>query len=140
MQKADLVVIRDYMTEDLSFIMSTWLRGMYHGDSWFSQVPKNIFMECYHRVLENLLARPETKVKVACLKDDPSVILGYSVFRNIQNVTILDYVFVKFAWRTIGIAKSLIPENLYAVTHLTKAGASIRKSKLPNVPFNPFLI
>lgn len=140
MQKADLVAIRDFTPEDLNFVMSTWLRGLYHGDSWFSEIPKKVFMECYHRVLESLLSRPEMKIRVACLKDDPEVILGYSATRYTHDVVILDYVFVKFAWRGIGIAKSLVDNNLYAVTHLTKAGAAIRKHKLPGVPFNPFLI
>lgn len=140
LDKSELVAVRDSTPDDKNFILATWLRGLYYGDSWFSVIPKKVFMECYHTVLENLLKRPETIVKVSCLKDDPEVVLGYAVYRDTHGVLILDYVFVKSAWRGIGIAKSLIPSNVFSVTHLTKSGYAILRKKMPNVPFNPFLI
>ena len=140
MQKQELVAIRLGNESDKNFILATMLRGLYYGNTWFGMIPKNIFMQCYHTILERLIAHPDAKVTVACLKDDPEVVLGYSISRTTQGVTILDYMFVKSAWRRIGIAKSLMPENVFAVTHLTRPGASIMKSKLPNVPYNPFLL
>lgn len=142
LQRKDLIQTRSYMEEDRNFILATWLRGAYYGDSWFSLIPKNIFMEQYHKVLENFLLRAGVNIQVACLKEDPEVILGYSVSRNIKNgeadISILDWVFVKSAWRKIGIAKMLMPNRINTVTHLTKAGLSIMKQKLPDTIFNPF--
>ena len=79
MTKNDLVTIRDFRPEDKNFILSTFLRGLYHGGSCFSIMNKQTFMEHYHGVAESLLASPNTKVKVACLKEDLDVILGYTM-------------------------------------------------------------
>lgn len=143
LEKKDLIQTRDYRPTDRNFILATWLRGTYYGDSWFSEIPKNIFMEQYHKILESFLLRPGVNIKVACLKEEPEVILGYAVSRNIKNgeadISVLDWVFVKAAWRKIGIAKMIIPSRINTCTHLTKAGLSILKQKLPNVIFNPFV-
>lgn len=121
--------------EDVNFIFATMLRGLYYGDSWFSRIPKDIFMAHYHKVIEALLVHPSTKVTVACLKDDPEVVLGYSVTGH--NDELVHFVYVKSAWRNIGLAKSLVGTTPKAATHLTTVGSSILK-KHPEVIFNPF--
>lgn len=93
-------------------------------------------MEYYHKVLERFLDNPKVKITVACLKDDPQVILGYSVTREVKGQVVLDWVFTKKAWRNIGIGKSLVPSNLQVVTHMTKTGKGIKPS---NVIYNPFI-
>ena len=129
--RVDLITLRPGVPDDKAFIMATWLRGLFYGDSWFSLIPKNIFMKAYHAILEAKLADPRTTVTVACLKDTPDVILGYSVSRG----TVLDWMHVKDSWRRIGIGKSLVPQNLSAVSHLSKLGKQLKPA---NVPFNPF--
>lgn len=136
--KSDLVTIRGYREEDKNFILSTMLRGLYYGNTFFSEVPKDIFMANYHKVVEHILGSKAANIRVACLKDDLDVILGYSICREAVG-SALDFVFVKSAWRNIGIAKSLIPQDVFAVTHITKVGSALLKSKLPKVHFNPFL-
>lgn len=140
LQKNELLNIRDVRPSDKNFIYASWLRGAYYGDTWFGDIPKNIFMTCYHKVLETILSRPGIDIKVACLKEDPEVILGYAVVLNTAPGPVLHWVFVKSAWRKIGIGKSLMPDGLTAVTHLTKVG-KILLPKLPGKPvFNPFLL
>lgn len=129
--------IRDATPGDKNFIYASWLRGLYYGDSWFKEIPKSIFMEAYHAVLESILENPATQVKVACLQDDPEVILGYAVL-GIEGRRV-HWVFVKKAWRTIGIAKKLVPEKVDITTHLTRVGLSLMK-KRPNMIFNPFAL
>lgn len=143
LDRKDLISIRDHTSLDRNFILATWLRGLYYGDTWFSQIPKAIFMEQYHAILERFLTRPDVKIKIACLKEDPEVILGYSVSRNLKlgeaNIVVLDWVFVKSVWRKIGVGKLLMPNRINACTHLTKAGSAIAKNKLPDMIFNPFI-
>lgn len=134
--KAELITHRDGLPEDKNFILATWLRGLFYGSDFYREIPKNIFMANYHTILEKLLQRPGVVVRVACLKEDPSVILGYAVARRSQNLTVMDWLFVKSAWRNIGIGKSLVPPNLAAVTHLTKVGKAIKPT---DCVFNPFL-
>jgi hypothetical protein len=122
------------LDEDKNFIYASWLRGLYYGESWFSEIPKNIFMENYHKVIDSILKKSSTVVKVACLKDDPSVILGYAVLVDTGG---LHWVFIKKSWRNIGIAKDLVGSVSYC-SHLTNVGISIMKKK--GWIFNPFII
>ncbi len=71
---------------DKNFILATMLRGLFYGNSWFSEIDKGVFMCNYHRTLENLLAKDSTQVLIACLKEDPDVILGYSVLNPSEYV------------------------------------------------------
>lgn len=135
-KKEDLVLVRDMRVSDMNFIFSTFLRGLYYGDSWFSEIPKDIFMKNYHQVIEKILNSPKVQVKVACLKDDDEVILGYSLLS--KDDTKCHFVFVKNAWRKIGIAKSLVPQTVNTATHSTTLGLSLIKKK--GWLFNPFAL
>lgn len=140
LQKTDLVAYRPLKEEDRNFIYATWLRGLYYDkDGWFREIPKDIFMENYHRAIERVLSSPHINVRVACLKDDADVILGYSVSRKYPEAEVLDWVFVKSAWRGIGVTKGLIPNQIQAVTHLTTPGKAILRKKFPDAIYNPFL-
>lgn len=138
--KSELVTIRDLVEEDKAFIYATFLRGIYYGDTLFGEIPKDVFMTEYHKIIENILATPNRKVRVACLKEDPNVILGYSVSKAREKGDTLDFIFVKAPWRKIGIGKSLLPENVIAATHATKLGLLLLKLKLPGVKYNPWLV
>ncbi len=134
MNKLDLIAVRNYVPEDKNFIMATWLRGLYHGNMWFNLIPRDIYFKHYNKVVEAILAKPTTTIKIACLKDDPEVILGYSVYENNN----LHWVQTKAAWRNIGIAKSLIPTNITTITHVSKVGVTLSIRK--NLLFNPFAL
>lgn len=136
MLKTDLVACRAYNIEDKNFILATMLRSLYYSGSVFSEMRKQAFMENYHKVVEHLLQKNEQNIKISCLKEDPGVILGYSILD--VSGSILHFIFVKKSWRTIGIAKDLVPSTVKFVTHLTKTGLSIAKNK--GLEYQPFLI
>lgn len=125
--------VRDMVIEDKNFILATALRGIYYGDSWFSMIPKDVFMDYYKNIVEVMIAK--CNVKVACLPDDPSVVLGYSILSLDYQAIV--WVYVKQAWRNKGIAKALVPKYPVAVTHLTKLGKTLLP-KFNNCIFNPF--
>jgi GNAT superfamily N-acetyltransferase len=104
--------------------------GLYHGCDWFNRVDKDAFFKNYKKVIENRI--PNCTIKIASLKEDPDVILGYVCYRG----DTLDWVFVKKAWRKMGIAKMLMPNNIKVCTHLTKVGRSIKPK---DWAFNPFI-
>ncbi len=133
MDKSKLITIRDGQPGDVNFIYATWLKGLRFGNDLFREIPAKVYFEAYHKVVEALLNRPGVVIRVACLLEDPDVILGYSVSKGDR----LDYVFVKTAWRKIGIAKNLVPPTIRVATHLTKEGLSILR-KRPDMHFNPF--
>lgn len=135
MASNSLYTIRSPNPDDINFILATWLRGLYYGDSWFTQVPKHIFMENYKKMATSILMSPGVKVKVACLNDDPSVIIGYSVVTADDEAVV--WVFVKTVFRKQGVGRSLVPKAPKHVTLLTKLGKTLLP-KLSNATFNPW--
>jgi hypothetical protein len=141
----DLIKIRDMAESDKGFIYSTWLNAVYFGNKWakdvdpikgapidvWGEIEEGPFYACYRNVIEKLLARCITKI--ACLKEDEDVILGYANYEN----DVLHFVFVKDAWRRVGIAKKLVPKGITSITHLTKIG---HYAKRKSWKYNPFLI
>ncbi len=128
--------VRDSVEADHAFILATFLRGLYYGDSWFSLIPKDTFMNEYKIIANAIVKHPNVIIKVACLREDPSVILGYSILGN--NFTTIIYTYVKSNFRKRGIGRSLLPTYPSTVTHLTALGKSLM-SKLPKeTVFNPF--
>ncbi len=134
MPQIDLIAIRCWTPPDYNFVKATWIRALRFGSSWFSKIDGPSYYKAYSGALDRLLLLPETSVKVACLADEPDVILGYAVSRN----RTLDFVYVRKRWRGIGIAKSLVPSDFNSVTHLTETGKAIIEKNYPDVSFNPF--
>ncbi len=130
-----LYLIRDYKEADKSFIMATFLRGLYYGDFFFNLIPKDIFMDNYKKIAEAMLGTAKVHIKVACLKEDPDVILGYSIL-SADHKTI-HWCFVKGVFRRKGIAKSLTPSNAIYLSHLSALGKTLMH-KFPNAVYNPF--
>lgn len=134
--KEELVSTRPGTVQDENFIFATWLQGLRHSNDLFKLMPADVYYAAYHKVIESLLNAPGVQVRIACLKDTPDVILGYSVYRG----DTLHWTHVKKAWRKIGIAKSLMPESgIKTITHINKLGVSYLFSH-PSLVFNPFAI
>lgn len=120
---------------DHHLIYATFLRGLYYGDSWFSLIPKDIFMANYKLYIQALINSPSVVITIACLPDDPDVILGYSILSADYQTVV--WVYVKSAWRKKGIGRALVPQHPTYVSHLTEVGKSLL-SKINNPLFNPF--
>ena len=132
----ELFAIRDFdKAIDFNFIKATWLNGIYYGGTFLSKMEKNLFMTHYSSILDNYLHSKATNIKLAVLKDDPEIIIGYVAYRNINpEFSVLDYVFVKKNYRKSGFSKVLIPSNAKYCTILTALGAKYIK----NLQLNPF--
>ena len=131
-----LFIVRDGREGDKNFVLATFLRGLYYGESFFSQVPKDIFFDRYKHVAQALVNDPNTILRVACLPEDEDVILGYSL--QSRDSKTLYWVFTKAAWRRRGVAKSLTQySNIEYVAHLTRLGESLL-CKIGNAKLNPF--
>ena len=128
-----MITVRKGDTSDTNFIYATWLRGLYYGDTWFSEIPKQIFMENYHNIITSILNNPATTVLVMCLKEDHEVVVGYAIIKP----GALVWMFIKKAWRGMGLARELVPIDTKSVTHLTKIGLAITRKR--GWAFNPFI-
>lgn len=127
------IAIRDALQEDINFIYATWLRSYRSGSSIGRQARNTVYYREYNKVIDHLLN--SSTIKVACLDDDPLIILGYAVFDR-DNI---HYIFVKEAFRRLGIARRLVESSLIlpeTCTHTTFiADKIIDKFK---IEFNPF--
>lgn len=137
MLKKDLISIRKIAEADKNFIYSTWLDGVYYGNDLYKTADKIQFKNKYKKFLYKVMENSKTEVQIACLKDDPDIILGYAVFEG----STLHFVYVKAAWRKIGLAKDLIPKDLKNISiysPLTDIGLGILGQKYVNVGIIPY--
>lgn len=131
-----LYSIRHATDDDRNFILKSFLLGTYYGDTWFSKIPKRIFMDNYKKVAEALFNKCKNSIRIACLPDEPDVILGYSILNS--SSTVLHFLYVKDRWRRKGIGRQLTPTSVTSVTHLTSLGETLIKKLVPEPLFNPF--
>lgn len=145
--KKELVMHRQGQEGDINFIYATWLQALYYGNGWsrnvepvagapvdiYSSMDRDVFFKNYNNIIQKILIKPSVSVNIACLIEDPDVILGYSV----TEPEVLHFVFVKDVWRRMGIARDLIPADTKTVTHLTRIGRGLKPKEWG---FNPFLI
>lgn len=124
-------IIRDFIDTDKYVIQSTWLNGLKFSSYWFRSIPNEVFFEQFKDYYYQIIKK--SKTKVICLPDAPEVLLGYAVYTD----NILHWVYVKLAFRKLGLAKALVPENISICTNLTKIGKSIADKK--GITFNPFI-
>ena len=98
-----------------------------------------VYYDEHKKVIEGCYRRGE--ILVACMKDDPSVIMGFVAASS----STLHYVYVKHMFRKLKIAETLVKVNfkdfgvgLTQCTHLPRNGkAAMIKFKLV---YNPYLL
>lgn len=119
------IIIRDFNPEtDSGMVYSSWRNGSFYGREQ-DEEPATFFRKKTKEIKEILR---NAAVRVACIKSEPDIIIGYSVFTG----THLDWIFVKINYRRQGIATLLFPKTTETVTSdVTKIGdAIIQKKKL----------
>ena len=140
-----LFTVRPAQESDRGFIFSTWMNALYYGNRWrkdsekvpgapidlYGEMDEKLFFQCYRQVIDKILSKKTTSAVIACLSDDADSILGYAI----TEPEVLHFVFVKEAWRRIGIAKAIVPSDTKLVTHLTKMGYYTKKSGWKYCPF-----
>ncbi len=119
----------------INMIKSRWLRSLRYGNDYFRLIKPDAFYDAYGRYIAQSLERPEASVRLALLSDAHDVVLGFSVARG----SVLDYVHVDQHSRRLGIGRSLIPDGIDTITHVTKTGLILWANKKPEWVFNPFI-
>jgi len=130
MNKEDILLLRDPKEEDEAFVFATWLQQVLTNTRWRHGVDKQNFYN-YREILIAILKKPSVKVTVCCLKDDPDIIVGYSVYEKNPTDTILHFVYVRSDWQRQGIARDICPKHITVITHLTKIGERIWSKMVP---------
>lgn len=115
---------------DSAFVFASWRNSIWFDEPRDESSDK--FFAMQSKYIKRLLAKPDSRVFIACLSDDPSFIVGYSVISGSN----LQWVYVKKDYRKKGIAK-LITKNFTTVAKPpTKIGKSIVSNKKLEVKDN----
>lgn len=105
-----------------ALIFAKWLRSFLYGNKAMERkVSHGEYFQTYHKVIEDILKKPETVIRLAVLTDEPDVVLGFAVYRE----NVLDYLYVHRDQRQQGIGTTLIPSNITTITHMTSLVANI---------------
>jgi ribosomal protein S18 acetylase RimI-like enzyme len=99
--------LRPAVGTDLNFIFDTFRESVRHDSSLGRSCRTSIFKKEFARVIDHVLEK--SKVLIACMSSDHNVILGYLIY---EAPAVLQYIFVKQAFRRMGIAKELCHEAL----------------------------
>ncbi len=129
-------IIRPAQGDDLPFIYSTWAKSFRYGSNFGKSCRNSVFYPQFNRVIDLILDDSSTITVVACLPEEPEVILSYLVYQP----DVIQYAFTKFAFRNLGISRSLL-ESLGTAkffTHLTYRSDQISQTH-PDVTYNPFI-
>lgn len=131
-----IAYVRPPVEDDLNFIIATFLKGLYYGNDFYGMIQKDDYMKNYEPIVKAILAN--NLINIACLKEDPGVILGYSILTSDQST--VHFTFIKAAWRSKGLFQLLVPNTITGYSHFTNKGLSIVKSKFNQAVFTPFKI
>ena len=92
--------------EDHALILSSWLNGAYNHCSAFRDMPKSLFYGLHHVTCKRLLACSDTLLCVDA--EDPHHVLGYLVYVNYKNFSVIHWVYVKQVFRKFGMGVELL--------------------------------
>ncbi len=128
------VVLRLGCQADRKFIASSWFQSYRLA----SQLPFDIYKQGQSALIDRLLAT--SYISVAVAREEPEEILGYSLYD--EQAT--HYVYVKQAYRRLGIGKVLASLGSGQHSHETPVGrrlaAKVRSRYNPYLLVNPPLL
>jgi len=135
-----VVTIRQPKPDDISFLFSSWLKS-YRNSPWAKPMHNNVYFDYHHALIQDLLNHSE--VYIACSKKNGSDIYGYAVGQWINDVFTLHYVYVKHAYRRLGIGKLLMAcfnrgEFAGCYTHHTHMASKLADKFA--LLYNPYLL
>ena len=110
-----LVAYRAAVPEDVNFILNSWLKS--HRKA---KIPATMndraYFRLWHTLARRIIERALTgrvTVLVACSRECPDQILGWSAYERAKNT--LHYVYVKHPYRRWGLARTMLA--LHGISH-----------------------
>ena len=132
---------------DITFVKATWIPSWYWSGGtsrgpWSRVVGERRFSLAVGAYVDALLRREDLLFAVACVPESPAAILGWLIARPEQRI--VDFCFVKKAFRRQGLARELLEAvgleegwRFYALTRwsrtIVKPGLSYDESLSPRI-------
>lgn len=136
------IEIRQALDIEHPFIYHSWIKSGQRSDAT-KLIAKEIYTLNQHDIITHILAR--ANVIVAQELNKPESIYGYLVYQFVDGVFVVHYAYVKHAFRSLGILKSLLAaagfdrnSNIGFYTHVTKNSHYV-EAKV-NMFYNPYLL
>ena len=119
--------------EDIPFLHSSWGSSYYAGNHAHKRISPTDFHSFHGQIRNRYLARETKRILMCCPMDDPWLILGWIATEALPTATVLQYLYVKSAFKGQGIAELLIkksiPPGVIYFTHLTERASKIMCKK-----------
>lgn len=136
------VIIRDARESDMPFFWSSTLNHFKHSATATKNIPASIYFWHEQKIIEKMLKRAGSFIRMAALRDDDETVLGF-VWGNEAPQT-LHYLYVKRAFRLMGIAKQLCDESFddidqIYVSRMSYDGARLI-GKYKQLVYNPYVM
>lgn len=119
-------VFRNMVEADRNFIINSFVEGARYPV--YAAMNGPVYRKRYSDLVRNLLDR--SRVLVACLPDESSVIAGYVVYGSYDEIPVIHWVHTRKQFQRTGLAcaliESVIPtwkRSITVVTHLPNPGA-----------------
>lgn len=95
--------------KEKAFVYNSWLKS-YGKSSEARRMSAHVYFEGYSKILDGILK--DTFIAFALNPDDTDQILGYAAFNYDEdiNLSVIHYVYVKEAFRRLGLAKKLLEQ------------------------------
>lgn len=105
--------LRDPLETDIDFLFNSWLKSYRHSNEC-NAMNNEVFFKRFGKIITKILG--DSTIIVACNPDDQDQIYGYLAYKTLDDVFVLHYIYVKYPYRKLGIAKKMLD----TVTDLSK--------------------
>lgn len=134
-------MVRDANSNDLNYILDSFKNSVKYDTILAKTCRSQIFNKEFPKVIDHILSTAKTIV--ACVKDEPSVIVGYLIYSS----NVIHYCLVKEAFRKLRLCWMMmafafgIEDRALQCSLLTEKAKKILILK-PNlkIEYNPFLL
>lgn len=137
------ITIRPFVESDSPYIYSTWLKHYKYSSEFAMRIPAHTFYEMHKQIIERIINRKSTQIKIASLKEDKEIIVGYLVTETYKAPSpLLHWIYTKRTFRNMGIARHMLDTvdlSSSPFTHFTKDMSWLMK-KYPGLNYNPYLL
>jgi GNAT superfamily N-acetyltransferase len=139
------IAIRDAVADDMPFFFNSFLNHYKHSSPHTRLIPESHYYLELHGIVDRVLERKGNILKLCVLAEDPSIVFGY-LWANDYPETIF-YLYVKKAFRGLGIAKALMQAVFPDFSETKKVfypfftyDAGKITMKYSKLVFNPYLL
>jgi len=132
--------VRDVCTEDISFIMSTWLKS-YRKTQDNKRIVNGVYFPHTSNIITTILSGAKVLIAYNPLEEDH--IYGYIVYNYLEEVLIIHYTYTKRQFRRFGIMRSMIEQlkkstELPTICTFATPVYDVLKDRM-NLMYNPFM-